>query len=320
MTLIQVLRIENFISTVHEIATKNGSPQKDLESSKNRFKGIGMRTSGDGGKMWDRSSTLAFSKTTCQWTHFHPRYAAKEALICTYFPVESDRYVSGTIVSQGRWSDCDILPELWNDEPKDSSSSSSIYIEIGANIGACVMEMLLSTNATIVAFEPDPRNLAQLTSTLMAMDTSYRNRIALFPIALGASQGNSTINQASDNRGNAVVGKLVKDVEGQQFLPPIPILVETLDSIFDFTNDWTVPLIKMDVQGYECYVVEGAKKVLEHTKTIKTELEFGKLRGHEGCSEIILIDKLQAAGFLVPTAENGDIIVKRMNTTIGASK
>jgi FkbM family methyltransferase len=285
--------------------------QKRLDWTQNDlFRHVSLKTVGDGWKMWDRSSPLTFSGTTCHWAAFRPAHIKTETPMCIY-NVTDDNYVSGLILQTGRWPDCDLLPTLWNTEHR---SSSAIYIEIGANIGSCIMEMLLSTNATIVAFEPDPRNLALLTSTLMAIDSSYRNRIALFPIALGATKGNSTINQAANNRGNSVVGKVVKDYDGQDFLPPISIQVETLDSIFESTKDLDVFLMKMDVQGFECYVVDGGRKVLSHTTTIKTELEAGKLRGHDGCSETILVDKLVGAGFPLQDGQGMDIVVTRNST------
>jgi FkbM family methyltransferase len=113
----------------------------------------------------------------------------------------------------------------------------------------------------IVAFEPDPRNFAQVTTTLMVMDCVHRNRVSLFPLALGSSRGNGTMNAAVDNRGNAVVNQIGKDKKkpNQHILEPIPITIETLDSIFAGVNleDLSVPLMKMNVQGFECYVVDG---------------------------------------------------------------
>jgi FkbM family methyltransferase len=192
-------------------------------------------------------------------------------------------------------------------------SSKSIYIEIGANIGSCVMEMLLSTNASIVAFEPDPRNFAQLTTTLMVMECAYRNRVSLFPLALGSSQGNGTINAAKDNRGNAVVNQVIKDRASQTFLEPIPIIIEALDSIFAGVDleDLSVPtLMKMDVQGFECNVVDGMRNVLERTHTIKTETAEAFLQG-QGCSGVTLVKKLEESKFVIPRRRGTDLIGRK---------
>lgn len=109
------------------------------------------------------------------------------------------------------------------------------------------MQMLLTTNATIVAFEPHPYNLFVMTSTFMQLEESLRNRIHLFPIALGAESSESTIHMASDNRGHAVVSKAIRINRRASFLAPMAIRVEPLDNIMKETA--TVHLMKMDAQG-----------------------------------------------------------------------
>ena len=47
-----------------------------------------------------------------------------------------------------------------------------VYLDIGANIGACIMTMLLASDAFIVAFEPNPANLFRLTSTLLKLEVT----------------------------------------------------------------------------------------------------------------------------------------------------
>ena len=87
-------------------------------------------------------------------------------------------YISNQIREHGQWSDCDRLVHLWRaiqpanlsqpqeDEPdrrrgqpsrsamRDSPSDGGILLEAGANIGACTVELLLRTDARILAFEP----------------------------------------------------------------------------------------------------------------------------------------------------------------------
>jgi hypothetical protein len=103
-------------------------------------------------EVWDRRSAPAHPEAICQWATFlpfRPKHGTRDdvaARMCTY-PVCSDRYVSSMIQTCGRWYDCDTLVTLWNAVESDKGSKS-IYIEIGANIGSCVMQMLFSTNAS----------------------------------------------------------------------------------------------------------------------------------------------------------------------------
>jgi hypothetical protein len=53
------------------------------------------------------------------------------------------------------------------------------------------MPMLLTTKAPIIVFELDPRNQFGLTNTRMALTQELRDRVSLFPIALGSERGSS---------------------------------------------------------------------------------------------------------------------------------
>jgi FkbM family methyltransferase len=174
-------------------------------------------------------------------------------------------------------------------------------LEIGGNIGACVMQMLLTTTSVpIIEFEPDPRNRFCMTSTLMTLPQDQRDRVSLFPIALGSEIGSSTINAAKGNFGNAVVGTTVSDhgVDDQKFFASIPIRVECIDTILNTDNlGGNVPLMKMDVQGFECFVVDGmGALVLKRIGIIATEMA-GKWLAAQGCSDTGLVNRMRAADF-----------------------
>lgn len=253
---------------------------------------------GNNWQVWNRSSVLNQHnlEVTCHWVPFRPRYAPSDsnASICV-FPTKDDNYVSGEISRTGRWRDCDGLTSLLQE--KNHDDTNPVLVEIGANIGACIMQVLLSTDATIVAFEPDPRNLFVLTTTLMALPSETRSRVHLFPLALGASPGRSTIHVAANNRGNSIVSQSVKDQgqPGQQFLEPMPISIERLDDIL--APDQNVAVMKMDAQGYECFILRGMENVLRHIDVLVFELESIFLDAFPDCSSQILWDQVKGAGF-----------------------
>mmetsp|Transcript_10739 Transcript_10739/g.16192 ORF Transcript_10739/g.16192 Transcript_10739/m.16192 type:complete len:502 (-) Transcript_10739:407-1912(-) len=219
--------------------------------------------------------------------------------------------VSNHIRKYEKWDDCFNLPHLWNGRRRTTTSTNSntgkeFYIEVGANIGSCVLEMLLATDALIIAFEPHPMNLYNLKKTILNLDKyfeidhennknsnnkknhrknekgkqmkyQYRDRIALFPIGLGNTNGaSSTIYSASDNMGNSVLDTIVKDFQKQSFNDTFQfnVPVERMDSVLDFNSDGEtrnghgegntngdvgvdVKLLKVDAQGYECKVFDG---------------------------------------------------------------
>ena len=71
------------------------------------------------------------------------------------------------------------------------------------------MEMLLSTKAKIIAFEPHPMNVFNIKKTVSQLDKSYQDRLMLFPIGLGSESSNFTIYSASNNMGNSGKSKRV---------------------------------------------------------------------------------------------------------------
>lgn len=139
------------------------------------------------------------SKFTCTWTEFQSSLSGVTARMC----VHHHDIISYTIMSHKRWGDCNILPVLWNNGGHNVNDEALYYVEIGANIGSCLMEMLLSTNASIIAFEPHPMNLFNMKKTISLLDETYQNRITLFPLGLGNASEASTIYSATGNMGNS---------------------------------------------------------------------------------------------------------------------
>jgi FkbM family methyltransferase len=249
------------------------------------------RTSGEGWEMWNRQAVMGF-EWTCRWGTFR----ATNGLTASMCLHPGKDVVSGSISSKGRWDECDILTTLWQ-YSGDAVDEKSVYLEIGGNIGSCVMQILLTTKAPIIVFEPDPRNQFVLTNTLMGLSQELRDRVSLFPIALGSEKGGSTINAALGNMGNAVVGSQIKDGPAQQFREPIPIRIERLDSILNTNNPgWNVPVMKIDAQGFECRIMDGMGAVPARIRAIGTEIAQKWLVG-QGCSDVGYLDKLRAAGF-----------------------
>ncbi len=143
-------------------------------------------------------STEEESTFTCTMTTFVSS-SGTTAPMCVH---EGDG-VSDAIKSFGRLTHCNVLPILWNDSTQDETDKYRYYVEIGANIGSCVMEMLLGSKARIIAFEPHPMNLYNIKKTVSQLDKSYQDRLMLFPIGLGGESTMLKIYSATGNMGNS---------------------------------------------------------------------------------------------------------------------
>ena len=268
--------------------------------------------SGDGWQMWDRQSIPVKNAqdVVCEWATIRSRDGTTK--MCTY-PKEQDRFVSSEIQRLGKWHECGKLVEMWKmNKPvgvENDNEEDEFFVEIGVNIGACLMEMLLSTKAKIIGFEANPRNAAQVATTLMAQPKDMRDRVAFFPIGLGNKVTTGVIHRAADNQGNSVVNSIVQDFKSQKMLAPIPIQLERLDNILpgynkQNKNNKAIRLIKMDVQGFECNVMDAGMGVFQSARALKTEVAKPFLDA-QNCSVDGLLERIEAAGFQHPP-NNGE--------------
>mmetsp|Transcript_6022 Transcript_6022/g.6718 ORF Transcript_6022/g.6718 Transcript_6022/m.6718 type:complete len:247 (-) Transcript_6022:61-801(-) len=222
-----------------------------------------------------------------------------------------DDIVSNTIRKNGHWNDCHILSRHWDAAVGSVGSESvptSIFVDIGGNIGSCIMEMLFSANAAIIAFEPNPKNLFPMRETISRLHKSYQARVVVFPIALGSVESSNIIAAANNNMGNSQVGSTVKDldVEGQKFdeKDKFEIKVERLDDILKPGPE--ISLVKMDAQGYECKILEGmGKDLASKIKHVHFEKADLFLNAHD-CND--LLPRFRDYGFDI--YEENDRLIK----------
>ena len=242
-----------------------------------------LRINGEGWKVnpGSQSKIATLHEHGCKWMEFKST-TGETANFCGHQYPDG---VSSTIEKHHRFHHCNGLPKIWeNANPKQENS---MCLEIGANIGACVMEMLLSTDAKVVAFEPHPRNQFVMQKSIEALPLAYQDRFTLVPVALGATQSTNTIFAAKGNMGNSVVGKIIKDNRKQEFeeKEQHTIAVESLSSIISSSTH--VSFVKIDAQGYECHILEGITQELAKViHKIKFEVSQNHLNG-QGCTTLL---------------------------------
>lgn len=179
--------------------------------------------------------------------------------------------VSNEIRSLKRWRGCDNPIQLWMEfvEPKGST-----FIDIGANIGSCSL-LALSAGATVIAFEPLPSNLYYFHESIASLNPQWKSKLTLWPVALGAQNKTETIYTEPGNAGNSALefptrakregAKVVQVVRLDEVIPPPPQ---------GEGESQTSYIFKLDVQGYELHVLEGAQRLLASgaVKAIQTEI------------------------------------------------
>ena len=194
-----------------------------------------------------------------------------------------NEHVADTIRRMGHWPDCEWLTRLWHLKAREQD----LFVEVGANIGACTLEMLLSTNATVVAIEPNPANLFYLTSTLaMAAhaNPAIAQRVVVLPV--GASSYSRTSRMTLRGGGSAVdAPRRARNFNdeaavGTKESEATTITVHRLDELIP--TQTASHLLKADVQGLECEVLRGAARNLPLISAAAVELDPRLLRSN-GC-------------------------------------
>jgi len=192
-----------------------------------------------------------------------------------------------------------------------SIAVGDIVWDVGANIGFYTTKFsdAVSYSGSVVAFEP-------ITDTFEILKEKVKNldNVALFQIALGESDqaltmsinhevGSPTNKILSNPNGDAAVG-----------IATATISVRSADSIIEeFSLD--VPnVIKIDVEGYEGYVIKGMSSLLDHrsVKIVAMEIHFAILEENGDTVAVSEITKLLVAkGFSLKWTDPSHIIASR---------
>eukprot|EP01068_Selenidium_serpulae_P016299 Selendium_serpulae@DN6284_c2_g4_i1.p1 len=188
--------------------------------------------------------------------------------------------LSDTVRRTGKWAECAPLVKLWDTSPAAQSGASPIFLDVGANLGICSL-LMLKRGAKTVAFEPQPSNLFYLTSSLL-MNPDVIENVELWPLGLGDSHSQKTILNDLGNLGHSMIidPKLGKKRLRQNKVDAGTaqiINIRPLDDILwpdPALDPPNIPVAKLDVEGYELFVLRGAKRLLAAKAIKMIKLEF----------------------------------------------
>ncbi|MES2005203.1 MAG: FkbM family methyltransferase [Bacteroidota bacterium] len=148
-------------------------------------------------------------------------------------------------------------------------------LDIGANIGiTAVLLARRHRNATIYAFEPVPENC----KTLQRVIAFYRlNNVVILPMALGKESGylDMVIPEIGGARmqGLSHVAETGTEIHGKLAGHTFSVPVEKLDNVSSFEALSHISAIKIDVENYELFVLQGGSALLQkHRPLVFCEL------------------------------------------------
>lgn len=136
-----------------------------------------------------------------------------------------------------------------------------LFVDVGANVGSFTLLASGVCKARTIAVEPDPEAMAVLRRNVDI--NGLHNYVVLKEAALGAEEGEVEFTIGLDT-----MNRVAKSGEGRTRR----VSMRTLDSIVNVSPPI---MIKVDVEGYEAAVFQGAKSVL-NTQTLKAVITEGQ--------------------------------------------
>ena len=216
----------------------------------------------------------------------------------THDPDAQDVFISGSVHrSQSPWD-----PFIWNlfVNVLSDSQHTAIVVDVGANLGYFSL-LAASMGFNVISFEPMNRNVAKFMSSVVR--NGFENRITLYQNAVTYTSGDSVkmIETHATNQGNGQMNKLdalSNGIYGQGYVNTIRI-----DDVID-TN---VLLMKIDVEGFESGVLNGAKRLMCWNIVNYITIEFSlETRQSAECPALSMLQLVETLGYeisdIVPNA------------------
>jgi FkbM family methyltransferase len=178
--------------------------------------------------------------------------------------------------------------------------SNPVIIDGGAHLGGAAEAFaVLLPDATIHCFEPDPTLGRQI-----AAKFAGNPRVHVVQVALGNTPGKTKFNINASRPTNSLL--LASDVLEPglkvlcQFVDQIEVDVTTID---DYCRSQGLPrldILKLDLQGFDLFALQGAENTLKQVKVVLVEILFAEI--YQGCGRFPdILDLMEKAGFVLYT-------------------
>lgn len=161
---------------------------------------------------------------------------------------------------------------------------TDLFIDIGANIGAYTLLASSEIKANSISIEPLEDTFSILMDNIFI--NNIQDNVKAYNIGLGSKISKTHFTKSLDTINHVATKNERNTVEVQ---------IDTLDNIL--INEQCPALIKIDVEGYENEVINGASKTLENNKLKAIIIELNGLSSRYGFDDKNIHLKLLKYGF-----------------------
>ena len=159
-----------------------------------------------------------------------------------------------------------LSPFIYNDEFEDETlqfiysvlQKDGCFVDIGANIGFFSLNAsaIVGDKGIVYAFEPANNTFNKLKENI---ESNQMKNISMHKLALGDAEGVKEFHISTD--GYDAFNSFVMPVHGKDYILENTDIAK-LDGFYNDLKQYTNLVIKIDVEGWEYHVVNGAQKVL----------------------------------------------------------
>jgi FkbM family methyltransferase len=173
-----------------------------------------------------------------------------------------------------------------------------VAVDVGAHVGLWSMQ-LANKFGTVIAIEPVKQFRDCFKRNISDMSDSD---IRLYPLAVGAKRGRVMMSIDSADTGGTHVERMAAEIDDD------PSIVEM--RTLDFFGLSDLDFLKIDCEGYEHHVIEGAKETLFRCKPcVIVEQKLHKLFPNFGIQGTPAVDMLLEMGAKLRSEIGGDYIL-----------
>ena len=155
-----------------------------------------------------------------------------------------------------------------------SSFEQPIIFDVGANTGSYgLLCHQINPNSQIFCFEPHPK-----TFSLLQNEVQHNNNIQSFNLGLSNKPGILNLYDYQDNRNSrhaTLCANVIETVTNQTSIK-FEVQVSTVDQIILEQNIKKIHLLKVDVEGHDLQVLQGAKSAIANNIVQAIQFEFTK--------------------------------------------
>lgn len=152
-------------------------------------------------------------------------------------------------------------------------SRSPVLFDIGANKGEYALLIARQfPDARIYAFEPHPKNFEALTKSDIP-------NLSAYPLAVSNQSGETLLYDRADDDGStnaSLHSNVITDLHGKRTIAHA-VQVTTLDEVTASLHIDFIDFLKMDVEGGELAILQGAHQLIEEARVGVIQFEFNEM-------------------------------------------